>query len=279
MTNQYYTGIKTLSEIRYQKPGIAVFPSLQSLPLKVGFSWGENMSSMTYKNTDKQKVDKRHQAFFNQLDLPSQRILIDPNLPTQNELLEVTDSLFDNQEEIITGSNILFTKSNTITLVAHPGDCPCAIIFAKDKNKQPLLGLIHLGRKQTDKRLAEQAIQYLKKQNVFLSSISIGICPGISQKNYFIPVSKQAKDLPNANLWKNHKEIKTVNGEERLYLDLQGYIIEQFLTVGIWPEHIEIYTIDTYSSAENGESFSHRYATVTNQTEKDGRFLLAASLN
>jgi copper oxidase (laccase) domain-containing protein len=162
--------------------------------------------------------------------------------------------------------------------MAHPGDCPCVIIFAKDKKKQPILGLIHLGRQQTDARLAAKAIEYLKKQKILMSDIFVAICPGISQKNYFIPVNKQVKDLPNASMWSNHKEISTIAGEERMYLDLSGYVVEQLLMSGVWAEHIELYDVDTYAAAEKGESFSHRYATVTHNLEKDGRFLLAASL-
>lgn len=278
MSKPYYTGIRVLSEIEYQRPNIAYFPQMQTFPLTAGFSWG-NRTDMSFKQKDKTRALKNNEDFLSRLHVPSlaSSIIIDPFIPTTQQTLEVTKEMLNMDEPIIVGSNILFTKDPKVTLAVHPGDCPCAVVYTKTRSGESLLGLIHLGRRQTDKQLAKEAITYLKILNINPETIFISISPGILQENYYIPENQKDKQLPYADKWDRYIRPGVKDSERVLFLDLHGYIIEQFVGSGIKPENIELYDIDTFNAAKKRESFSHRYAVMTNQPN-DGRFLLAASL-
>lgn len=277
MDTSYYTGIHVLTDIVYQQPGIAVFPLLQSLPVKVGFSWGKDSPNMSYKDNDKELAQKYHEVFFAKLSLPEKRVLVDPTIDEPNQIMEINKSSFTkNQTEIITGANILITKDPNITLMVHPGDCPSLVIFGKDKTGQNILCVIHSGRKQTDMELPKKAILYLESLGINPTTIFIGITPGISQNHFFIPMDFH---LPSIEKWGKYVEIRPHQGKDVYFLDVQGYILQQLINCGVKPENIEIYAVDTYAAAEKGESFSHRFATVNQQPEKDGRFIFAASLS
>ncbi len=279
----YYTGVTVHRDVVFQQPGIACFPLLQHLPLAAGFSWGKDASNMSF-GTQFEKVNavKANNTFLQSLSMPtlSSAVLIDPNEAHTSEIQEISFSMLaSNTHPLVTGTNILFTRDPGVSLLVHPGDCPCAVLFAKDTKGQSILGLLHLGRFQTDMQLPKRASIYVESCFASLDTVSIGICPGISQKNYFIPVSSQEKDLPYAEKWGTYISLEKRNGKDVYALDLQGYIVHQFIQSGILPEHIEVYDVDTFASAEKGESFSHRYATSVHDPQKDGRFLIAARLS
>lgn len=276
MDYSYYTGLHVLSDIVYQKPGIAKFPLLQTLPLTAGFSWGKGSPNMSYKADNKNIAEKAHEDFFAQITLPRKRVLIDPTREQTNQILEIDNSFFQNgEQQLITGANILLTREKDITLMVYPGDCPCLVLFGKDKTGQNILCVIHSGRKQTDTQLPKKAILYLESMGVDPETVLLGISPGISQNHFFIPTDFP---LPGIEKWGKYVDIRQHEGKDVYFLNVQGYILQQLINCGVKTQNIEIYAIDTYEAAEKGESYSHRYATVTKQPEKDARFLFAASL-
>lgn len=277
----YYTGISLLPEVVYQQPGIGSFSMLRELPLHSGFSWGEDSPNFSFnlQKGQEQEVRQRHNTFLQTLGMPSleKAILIDPSTENEEQIMEVSAKNLLGESPTITGANVLLTQDPTITFLIHPGDCPSVVMYA-EKEGSPLLGASHFGRLQTDEELPKRAILYLISLGINPEGIHISMAPSISQDHYWIPVSQQTKVLPQADKWGKYIKIKEQNGEEMYFLDIKGYIVQQLVSCGVKPEHIEVYAVDTYTAAEKGEGFSHRYATATKQPEKNGRFLLAASL-
>lgn len=281
MDSSYYTGISLLPEVAYQAPNIGGFPQLQNLPLKSGFSWGKSSPNFSYllQKNQEEMVTHRHNAFLQTLGMPSleRAILIDPGKENDEQILEVSSKNLSQEIPTVTGANVLFTTDPTVSLLIHPGDCPSVVMYTEN-NQQPLLGIAHFGREQTDEELPKRAILYLLSLGIDPATITISITPSISQAHYSIPVAKQGEALPHADKWGKYIAIEQQDGKEVYTLDVTGYIVQQLVSCGVKPENLEIYTVDTYEAAEKGEGFSHRYANATNQPEKNGRFLLAASL-
>lgn len=278
MSSPYYTRIRCLTEIQYKFPGIAYFPIFQTFPLRAFFSWGKESDNMSVKTGEKESlIQERHNVFFEKLGMPNfhSTILIDPNVFYSSDIADLDKDDLDGDAPTVIGANILFTKDPTITLAAHPGDCPCAVLYTNDADGKPLLGLIHMGRRQIDAQLPQKAITYLKGLGIDPKTIIIGITPGILMKNYHIPVDEP---LPHADKWGKYITLENNEGKEIYRLDLQGYAVQQFVSSGVRPENIELYEVDTYEAAQQEESFSHRYATVMKDNQLDGRFLLASSL-
>lgn len=281
MDTPYYTGISLLPEVVYQAPNIGSFPQLANMPLKGGFSWGKESANFSYllQKGQEPEITQRHNVFMQALGMPllDRAILIDPGKESSEQILEVSSKDLSEEIPTITGSNVLLTQDPTISLLIHPGDCPSVVMYTSH-NQQPLLGIAHFGRVQTDDELPKRAILYLISLGIDPTTIKISITPSISQAHYFIPVSQQMKVLPKADKWGKYIAIEQRDGKEVYELNVTGYIVQQLISCGIKPENLEVYDVDTYASAEKGEGFSHRYANTTNQPEKNGRFLLAASL-
>lgn len=279
MSVSYYTRIHRLKKIIYQQPGIATFPIFKQLPLRAGFSWGKESQNMSVKNGEKEEViQERHTIFLDKLGMPdlSHTIIIDPNIFYSSDIADISTEDLDGDAPTVIGANILFTSDSSITFAAHPGDCPCAVLYTKDTNGNSLLGLVHMGRRQIDAQLPQKAITYLKGLGIDPKTIIIGITPGILVNNYYIPVDEP---LPHADKWGKYITLENHKNKEIYRLDLQGYAVQQYVSSGVSPEHIELYEIDTYEAAQQGESFSHRFATVMKDPKKDERFLIAASLS
>ena len=225
---------------------------------------------------EKEKADNYTHAALVGAGINSQYLLkIDPSGYAETDILKATKSMFRKESWQETFSNFIYTVDPTITLVAKPGDCPVAIVFAEASNGKQMLGLLHAGRTQLDKQLPKQVIAHLVTHGFATQYISVGIAPSIAFSNYFIQ-EKDLHMLPGYANWQDHGRAK--KRDKKIYLDLLGFFSDQLQEAGIAPNHIQAYVMDTYESSKNHECFSHRYAVYTDQEELNGRFLVAAQL-
>jgi len=119
--------------------------------------------------------------------------------------------------------------------------------------------------------LIPKAIKFLKKQyNVNPENIHIGIVPHLFKKN------RRFENIEDLDLkkWNGFIEKK----DNYFYPDETGLAIKQYKDTGIPDENIQIYDIDTYESAKNGETFSYKYHLEMQKQGievPDGRNILA----
>lgn len=79
-------------------------------------------------------------------------------------------------------ANFIFTRDLFITLSVFPADCPSAVIYAREKQKEdgiagrPLVGIAHWGRRELSKMDPYFAIQRLIDEGIDSSSIRVTLC-------------------------------------------------------------------------------------------------------
>lgn len=287
------TGPKIHREIKYlegQEEKVAVFESLQDLPIYHGFSWGKESANMSYKYAGEEEgstVKERIGAFLDSVGI---RYENDGNTigkfeGTHLQTQEITFEDLKTQPETEVEANFIYTKDPRILLSIKPADCDVSILYAKNKDGKDLVGIVHSSALSANAGLPRYAIDYLDEaEGVNPATIKIGITPGISKHHYSI---SQASDvIKNKTIdkvimernWKQH--IALINpslGDEQLRaVDITGATAMQFIEAGVTPANIEVYDLDTYTSAESGESFSNRYSVEAGKPQ--GRYMVAVKL-
>lgn len=265
----------------YKLSNIAVFPSFKNLPIKHGFSWGETTKNMSESFDDPSVVAKRVNSFLKTLEMSIHPnvVKIQPdnpfNDPNKMEITKATLLRGNNEAgNVLVGANFIYTFDPSIAIIIEPGDCPCSILFGQDRDGRNFVGIVHSSAAEVNKLTPKKAVDCLKSRHgADPKEIKIGISPGISKDYYFIKDS----DGFDLNNWKGFAQEKLEKGQKRFYLDLQGNTIKQYEDEGVVPSNIEVYKVDTFESALEGKTFSHRLSTVLNSP--DGRYILACQLN
>ncbi|QQR93210.1 polyphenol oxidase family protein [bacterium] len=265
-----------LNEIKYLKVNIGYFPRLNNF-VKHGFSWG-NQANMSSKNKNS-NAKKNIQYFFDSIELTEleDSLVLLPDGHKDN-IVFVNEGNLDlfpkGKIGIPISCDALFTNIQALPISIRVADCTTAILYAKTFDNIEITGIVHTGRRSAELLLAKKSIDCLvKQQNVNLETIKIGIVPSISKVNY------KSQNLENiqAEVWGSF-----ISKEGDYFeVDILNFVINQYLDAGISPDNIEVYEVDTYESAKNKLTFSHRYYSENKDIDKnlvDGRFIVATSL-
>lgn len=151
-----------------------------------------------------------------------------------NKIIEVKKEDFSKKE-----GDGLFTFEKNIFLEVKTADCFPIFIF--DKN---LIMALHVGWRGAKEGIIEKGIEIFKERGDF-KNIKIVLGPGIKKCCYEIK-----KDV--AVFFENFLEKKN----EKIYLDLEKFIIHNFLKEGIKKERIFLFPYCT--SCKNDIFYSHR---------------------
>ncbi|MEO0241053.1 MAG: polyphenol oxidase family protein [candidate division WOR-3 bacterium] len=151
-----------------------------------------------------------------------------------NKIIEVKRDMFLKEE-----GDGLFTFEKNIILEVKIADCFPVFIF--DKN---LIMVLHVGWKGAKEGIVQKGIEIFKEKGDF-KNIKVFLGPGIKKCCYEIK-----EDV--ANFFKDFLEKR----DERIYLDLEKFIINNFLKEGIKKEKIFIFPYCT--SCRNDIFYSNR---------------------
>lgn len=151
-----------------------------------------------------------------------------------NKIIEVKRDMFLKEE-----GDGLFTFEKNIILEVKIADCFPVFIF--DKN---LIMVLHVGWKGAKKGIVQKGIEIFKEKGDF-KNIKVFLGPGIKKCCYEIK-----EDV--ANFFKDFLEKR----DGRIYLDLEKFIINNFLKEGIKKEKIFIFPYCT--SCRNDIFYSNR---------------------
>lgn len=262
-------------EIKYLKVNVGYFPRLNNF-VKHGFSWG-NQADMSLKNKD-DIAKKNNQDFFDSIELTKLEDSLMISSEHKDNIVFVNEGNLDlfpkGKIAIPISCDALFTNIPALPISIRVADCTTAILYAKTFDNIEITGIVHTGRRSAELLLAKKSIDYLvNQQNVNLETIEIGIVPSISKVNY------KFQNLENiqAEVWGSF-----ISKEGDYFeVDVLNFVIKQYLDAGISRDNIEVYEVDTYESAKNKLTFSHRYYSENKDIDKnlvDGRFIVATSL-
>lgn len=151
-----------------------------------------------------------------------------------NKIIEVKRDMFLKEE-----GDGLFTFEKNIILEVKIADCFPVFIF--DKN---LIMVLHVGWRGAKEGIVQKGIEIFKEKGDF-KNIKVFLGPGIKKCCYEVK-----EDV--ANFFKDFLEKR----DERIYLDLEKFIINNFLKEGIKKEKIFIFPYCT--SCRNDIFYSNR---------------------
>jgi len=203
---------------------------------------------------------------------------------------EVQPKIIDIEEqmtETVLNAECLFTTLPGIPLLMKTADCPTAVIQAKTKSGQIVLGIAHLGRPQVNERVTEQILNHLfTHYGCSPQTTYVSVAPSISPKHYSLRQKDQdEKQLIDSSYWGDYAlPERDASGEALIRIDVLGKILSILQEYAIPSKNIEAYghdnQVDTYSLAEKNppEAFSYRYSVATNQPERNGRLMVVAQL-
>lgn len=276
---------RILEHMQYQAEGLGHFPILTGKAKNL-ITWGKNSGNMSsVVGPDKEHAIERTKHAMREAGMVSldRTMRIVPNKPAESQILEVTTGMFGARKgsdtpDLITHANFIYTTDPTLALSVKPADCTISLIHATLPDGKPVLGLLHGGYKQVDALLPQQAIATLVSLGCKPEDITIGVSPSIM--NYFM-TNDTLGNLSNQKMWENLGMFREDTERQVTYLNILGFLLKQYESIGIPADNIEVYAIDTQKEAakEIPETFSHAHAFYSNDLNKDGRFLVAAQLD
>ncbi|OHA50556.1 MAG: hypothetical protein A3A97_03210 [Candidatus Terrybacteria bacterium RIFCSPLOWO2_01_FULL_40_23] len=281
--------VPELGEIQYV-PGfenrVGFFPNLENLtgsPLKANFSYGKNAPNMSSVFGQDEATGENNVREF----LESQGFINYPNViqvqgkyeGTDAQIEEVDFDTLKDRAKVV--GNFVFTRDSQIALIIKPADCPVAIIYCKDKEGNPLVGIDHGGADAINAGLTRQGLWYLKDElGIDLSKVKIAVFPGVSKKNYFI--TNEPERRGNGIVERNWGEFidpkETDDPSEERHVDILSAFEMQALQAGVKSENIQAYRVDTYEDAAAGRAYSRRYSNEHDGDHPGGQ-VVAVQLN
>ena len=265
--------IHKLNKIHFKHKNIGHIPQLDKY-VNHGFSWGKEAGNMQFSTGDKVEVRQRIINFLNSQNMGDIKSSINMIPEHSDRIIDIDDidALKRHRFGISIHSDAVFTKLPDLTLTVKPADCTTAIIYTKNQDKEEIIGLVHSGRRGTGKELPKKAIQHLiKYYNANPRNIFVGIVPHLDKSNRKF---ENLNDFGNLEVWEGFIEKK----DGYYYPDESGCALDQYSNVGIPDENIYEYTVNTFTSAENGETFSHKYHVEQErkgESTEDGGFMVA----
>lgn len=265
-----------LTEIIYKSKGVGCVPLLNHV-VTHGFSWGVESGNMSFAwENDKEAVTNRVTAFLTKLEMEPIEGTVNMSPEHGVNIIDITDETFigigNNKIGASLKCDAFFTTMVDLPLVVKPADCTVSIIYAESEKGEKILGMVHAGRLGLDLQFPIKAMDHLLKYyKVIFSTVIIGIIPTITKKRYYI---RQLKELLKPEGWAGYVEER----EGVFYLDFVGYLLNQYMSIGIKSSQIQAYDVDTYEATLRGETFSHRYWREMDQKIPNGRMIVSAKL-
>ncbi len=150
-----------------------------------------------------------------------------------------------------------------VTEYAPLNDCawPMVVGFAKDK--PPMVGFIHIGRRRAIHGLPANVVQGFEDKGYAVTDMYMCIPPSLEQDRHSIQAADALSQLGNIMLWGEF--IRYEHDQNVYYPDNAGKVAADFLAAGIPPDHIEVYRVGTYEGAEQGFGGSYRHMTVSGE--------------
>jgi len=157
----------------------------------------------------------------------------------------------------------LFTNEFGVGLFLLVADCYPVAMYDLKRN---LLGLVHLGRRGVDSGLVTKLCEIFKKNGSNLAEVLVFSGPGIKKDSYL-----WAGEFPHKqSRWGNFLEL---NAEGLWKIDIEGFLVKQFLDKGILRENIQVSPIDVF---KDKNYYSHARSVKTGETE--GRFAMVVTM-
>lgn len=265
--------VEELTEIQYL-PGfedrVGHFPRLESLsgrPVLARFSYGKNspnMSAVFYDKENSSEIvgERNTRDFLHEQGFALNEIQILGKFEgTEAQIEEVSLDTLKDKSKVV--GNVVFTRDSRITLIIKPADCPVAIVYAKDKDGNPLVAIDHSGVDAANAGMTRQGLWYLQDElGVDLSKATIAVFPGVSQKNFYI--ANEPERRGNGIVERNWGDFitpkKTDDPSEKRYVDILSAFEMQAIQAGVKPGNIQAYRVDTYEDAALGKAYSRRYS-------------------
>jgi copper oxidase (laccase) domain-containing protein len=270
-----------LKDVQYLAPGIGILPSFAELPVRHGFTWGASSDNMAYKQHlgDPSIITQRNERAFQTLGMsPVREAVVMEDLVMV--YCDITPAYLKSKQiterGIFTSAHAVFTTLPEVPLVVKPGDCTVSLIYGVSQDQEPVIGMIHSGRNELGSEIPTKAINHLQETyGCDPTNVKVGILPSLGVENHLIRAEDTEKVIGETTIWDNYMNTSP-NGD--IYLDGPKLLVSQLKKSGIPGRNIELYDIDTYDAAKQGQSFSHRYATDTQTSDRMGRFLIAIEL-
>lgn len=266
--------LQKLKKVKYLHPNIAYFPLLQK-HIAHGFSWGKQAGNMQFSFGDPVEVRMNVQKFLEKLDMGDIKESVNMITELSDRIADIDEKLVESLKKHRFGRSVkcdaFFTNLQDITLMAKPGDCTTAIIYAHCREGSEVIGIVHTGRLSAGKELPRKAVKHLvKKYKCKITNIKVAILPHLHKENRRFAHLDTFKNL---KVWDGFIDKK----DDYYYVSEEGLVISQYLDMGILRKNMQIYDIDTFVSAKQGETFSHKYHYEMEQEGKKvpiGRYIV-----
>ncbi len=219
-------------------------------------SYKEN-GNMSRKYGNNEEVKRNVDNFFSNIKI-NQNDCINYHILNSDKICT-----FEQLEQDLETDAVIITKCDQYVYLNF-GDCIPFIVYDK---KNQILGFAHLGWNSICKKLHLKLVNKLVEEyNSELNDLLLYFGPSISQKSYAFPnpAQKQKED------WNKF----IIYHDNLYYLDLEGYIINDLLNIGI---NINNIIKNQFDTGTDMNFFSH-YRSV-HKGEKEGRFIFGVGLN
>lgn len=158
------------------------FPKLENLPGKpvlARFSYGRkagNMSAKFFNEGESEVTNSRNRLnFFKEQGFSEKKLQVKGLFEgTEPQIEEVNLETLQDKEFVI--GNLIFTRDSRLTMYILPADCPVAVIYAKDKNGNPLVAIDHSGADAANAGITRQGLWYLQDElDVNLADVVVSV--------------------------------------------------------------------------------------------------------
>lgn len=250
--------------------GMGVFDVFSGAPINQGFQWTEvnNVSYMREHACDGQNrvesVRKKVVDFTSRLGMNGERAVLASIIPFSTDIIDVCSEAeltccgergFSTDE-----GGAVFTTLKGIPLYTLITDCTQTIFYATRPNGDPVVGIIHAGRNETDNMFPLKAIRHaVAKYGIDPKDIKLGISPSLEPEHHKIKKEDICYLIHDLKIWEPY--MLEAIAEEIIYLDLRSFVADQFMAAGVLPENIELTLQGLYDFHRDDVVVSYRKST------------------
>lgn len=250
--------------------GNGYFATLANLRIYQGFQW-KGASNVSYawepgfpEEAARERVWQRIVHFLNTLGMDGKKAIHAYAVPGNATIVDITNpdelAAYYDCGRITAEGNAFFTTEPGLPLYSTAADCTQTIFYCERQGQTPVVGLIHAGRAEADKKMPLAAIKHaIERYGLDPAKIKLGITPSLEPAHHEIQAKDFSACVTDPDGWKPYMVRPVADGP--YYLDAASYVVHQFITAGVLPQNIEMYAVGTFESAGRGEGFSNRRST------------------
>lgn len=180
----------------------------------------------------KPTVEKNRQFFFNQINIPQQRLIFPEQVHSDHIIHATSPGIVPECDALITAEKNLFLTIQT---------ADCFPIFLFDPQAE-VVGIVHSGWRGTSKNIVGKAISLMEeKLSCQSKDIIAGIASGVQQSCY------QVDETTAAHFDETYL---IADGPGHFKLDVQGNIIDQLKDAGLSKRNIQWDATCTHCAAD-----------------------------